>query len=67
MPVLAAAVAHEIASSVGRDQFKRLRTQTGSRNSDNGQCVDVVCARFESRACVESRPPTEEPPVFDPP
>jgi len=65
MPVLAAAVAHEIASSVGRDQFKRLRTQTGSRTSDNGQCVDVACARWQSRARVESRPPPEEPDASD--
>jgi hypothetical protein len=46
--------------------LRRLRTQTGSRTSDNAQCVDAACGRFESRACVESRPPIEEPHVFNP-
>ena len=51
----------------GTINSRPLRTQTGSRTSDNGQCVDVACGRWQSRACVEVRPPTEEPPVFDPP
>ena len=28
--------------------LRRLRTQTGSRTSDNDQCVDVACARWQS-------------------